>query len=212
MVATFAPAESIRVDNYSTQYLHLVEPDDYAVPGQVNKVIFVGGITRITLKFEAPPNVSQAAATPGQIGQMWTYEAGVPGAPLGPSPGNLLPIGLDQPQHFHNHTHGSHSHSHAHGTHAHGHSATHTHTTPNHFHTVPVNNNGGVPAGAQVFYDGVSLNAAQVGGGEFTDTSGSGTSSSNAPGSTDLASVAADATPTTPAADTTLENVQHTHP
>jgi len=213
---SFPPAQAIKLDNYSDQYGHLVKSDIFVAPGQIGLVELVNGITAEIFKFEAPPNASQAAPTPGQICLIRTYEeAEEPGAPppLTPGVGVLLPIGLDSPQHFHNHTHGSHSHSHGHGSHNHAHSATHVHGhSGTHFHTVPVNNNGGVPAGAQVFYDGVSLNANQVGGGEFTSNNAPGNTDAAAPGNTDLASVNTDATATTPAADTTLENVRHTHP
>jgi hypothetical protein len=220
---SFAPAQAMQLDNYSTQYGHLIKSDVFVAPGQIGMVILVDGISAEIFEFAAPPSASQAAPTAGQICLIRTFdEAAGPGAPppLAPGVGVLLPIGLDSPQHLHHHanthSHGD-SHTHAGGAvHNHAHSATHTHSTPNHFHTVPITNS--LPAGAAVFYDGVSLNANQAGGGEFTDISGAGTSGATAPGNTDLAAIGttnSNAPATTDAAspgDSDLENVQHTHP
>lgn len=59
-------------------------------------------------------------------------------------------------------------------THAVGGESGHTHS---HAHNVPINNSA--PAGAAVFYDGVSLNANHVGGGENTTTDATGSSGHN---------------------------------
>lgn len=231
---SFAPAQAIKLDNYSDQYGHLVKSDIFVAPGQIGLVELVNGITAEIFKFEAPPNATQAAATPGQICLIRTYdEAAGPGAPppLTPGVGVLLPIGLDSPQHFHNHSHGSHFHSHAHGshnhahsgTHLHGHSATHTHTTGNHSHTQMwgLSNTGPATAGTahtHQYNDPNNFGSAGTETGQTlnssagTGASAPGNTDSSSPGNTDLASVNADATPTTPAADTTLENVRHTHP
>jgi hypothetical protein len=122
---SFAPAQAIRSNNYSTQYGHLIEIDEYIAPGQIGQVTLLDGQSSLTFKFEAPPGASQAAPTVGQICLLTTYERDVaPGAapPLGPSPGLILPIGLDSPQHLH-HFAGTH----AHNPHLHAHSAAHNH-------------------------------------------------------------------------------------
>ena len=213
---TFAPAQVLELNNYSTQYGHLINSDVFVAPGQIGLRILVDGISAEVFKFEAPPNATQAAPTAGQVCQLRTYEVARPGeVPLQPAVGVLLPIGLDQPQHLHHHPN-----THQHGisadaTGSSGHSHSHSHTIPNHQHFIPVTNNGGVPAGAQVFYDGVSLNANHTGGGEFGNTDGgggassadatgeSGHSHSHSHGGQDAA-----ASP----GDSALENVQHTHP
>lgn len=226
---SFPPAQAIRVNNHSQQYGHLIEIDEFVAPGQIGMVIpLENPLVGITFKFEAPPQASVAAPIAGQVALVNTYdvaEVGVSTPPLGPDPGLLLPIGLDSPQHLHHHTnvhlHG-HSATHVHdisaASHFHGHSATHSHTIPNHQHFIPVTNNGGVPAGAQVFYDGVSLNANHTGGGEFGNTDGGGGgTSANAPGNTDsvnfgnTAAASPGSTDNASPGDSDLENVQHTH-
>lgn len=211
---SFPPAQALRINNHSTQYGHLVDIDEFIAPGQIGMVVpLENPLAGITFIFEAPPNATQAAATAGQVCLVTSYdvsEVGVSVPPLGPDPGLLLPIGLDSPLHLHHHTithvhdisAASHFHAHT-ATHVHGHSATH-------LHTVPVNNNGGIPAGAQVFYDGVSLNANQLGGGEFTSANAPGNTDAAAPGNTNTVNFGntAAATP----GDSDLENVQHTHP
>jgi hypothetical protein len=213
---TFGPAAWIRVDNNSTQYFKLDELDDYVVPGQVNKFIYVDGIVSITGLFAAPPGASQAAPTAGQIAQVWTYDVGAPGGPLGPSPGLLLPIGLDSPLHLHHHSnthlHG-HSTTHVHniGSHSHNHSTTHTH-----IHSHPAGglgmsgNSGPASAGTAHTHDSgtysttgsVSVNSEPGVAPGATDSTNLGNAGASAPGNTDAASPG----------DSDLENVQHTHP
>ena len=205
---SFAPAQAIQLDNYSTQYGHLVQSDVFVAPGQIGMVVLVDGITSEKFRFEAPPGASQAAPTPGQICLIRTFdEAAGPGAPppLAPGVGVLLPIGLDSPQHFHQHNHGAHLHTHSAG-HAHstgGELAAHTHSL------FIQNDNTATPLGLTA---GGAI--ALITGGGFaariamTDANGDsghshGNTGSSSPGNTDNA---------TPATDTTLENVPHTHP
>lgn len=200
---SFAPADWVRVDNNSDQYFLLVDLDDYVAPGQINKFVYIGGISSLTVKFAAPPGRSQAAPTNGQIAQVWTYEVGATGGPFSASPGLLLPIGLDQPLHLHHHA----------NTHVHGHSAAHAHTTGGelaaHTHSIFIqNDNTAVPLGL-----GAGNVLALITGSGFaarvamTDANGDsghshGNTGASAPGNTDAASPG----------DSDLENIQHTHP
>lgn len=204
---SFAPAQAIQLDNYSTQYGHLVKSDVFVAPGQIGMVVLVDGITAEIFEFAAPPSATQAVATPGQICLIRTFdEAAGPGAPppLTPGVGVLLPIGLDSPQHFHHHT----------NTHAHGHSATHVHGTGGelsaHIHSLFIqNDNSATPLGIQTATGALALItgtgfAARI---NMTDVNGDpghshGNTGASAPGSTDQASPG----------DSDLENVQHTHP
>lgn len=205
---TFAPAAWIRVDNNSTQYFKLDELDDYVVPGQVNKFINVDGIVSVTGIFAAPPGASQGAPIAGQIAQVWTYDVGAAGSPLGPSPGLLLPIGLDSPEHFHTH---SALHSHASATHLHAISGTHAHThSTTHRHAL------NIQAGVIATNVGLDANGQLVAAagpqpeGTVTDVQAPGPTDADAPGPTDDTTPGNTASQSPGSSD--LENVQHTHP
>lgn len=214
----FPPAQAIRVNNHTTQYGHLIEIDEFVAPGQLGLVIpLENPLAGITFKFEAPPQASQAAPTATQVCLVNTYdvaEVGVSIPPLGPDPGLLLPIGLDSPQHLHHHTNvhhhatggeTGHSHNHSHGGATGGESQVHN-------HTVVVNNNGGVPSGAQVFYDGVNFNANSVGGGVFSGNESQGHTHSIGADATGSSGHTHGNTSDASPGDSDLENVQHTHP
>lgn len=207
---SFAPAQAIRLNNYSDQYGHLVELDEFVAPGQVGMVVLADGITSQTFKFEKPPNASQAAPTAGQICQITTMDledVGVNAPPLGPSSGLLLPIGLDSPKHLHHHA----------NAHSHAHSATHVHdlSAASHFHVIPNHNHAlGGPAAWTSTDNGTLAGSPHTHGlgGSGVDVTGNangntstinfGNSAAAAPGTSD------NATP----GDSDLENVQHTHP
>jgi hypothetical protein len=219
---SFAPAQAIQLDNYSTQYGHLRKTDVFVAPGQIGMVILVDGISSEIFAFEPPPGASQAAATQGQICLVRTYdEAAGPGAPppLAPGVGVLLPIGLDSPQHFHHFTG-----THAHNPHLHAHSATHHHdiSAASHFHTDVHNHpistitstGGGVQgvSGTLATLDHIHNSFGTVADvtGNFTGNTGTvnfGNTADAAPGNTDNANV-----PPASPGDSDLENVQHTHP
>jgi len=206
---SFAAAQAIELNNYSTQYGHLRKSDIFVAPGQIGMVVLVDGITSEIFVFEPPPNASQAAPSAGQICLIKTYEeAPGPGGapPLGPAPGILLPIGLDSPQHLH-HVSGTH----AHNPHLHGITGTHLHSDV-HNHPISTINGFTTTGGIQ----GVSGTLATLdhthnanGFSSFADVTGNytGNTGSSSPGNTDNANV-----PAASSGDTDLENVQHTHP
>lgn len=235
---TFAAAQACRVDNWSNQYAHLVEPDIYILPNQSGRIILLGGISKLTLVFEGPPNVAQAAPINNQICQVETYEskeAGGTQGPFEPNPGLINPIGLDDPLHLH-HVTGTHLHAHTgthvHNPHAHAHTTTHDHLEGSHLHGhsgthahgLSIQAGGaivtavGLDAGGQLVAAagpnpvGTVTQAAAPGN---TDNTNLGNTGLSAPGSTDNANVPAAAPGNTNLAssgDTDLENTQHTHP
>lgn len=222
---SFAPAQAMQLDNYSTQYGHLIRSDTYVAPGQIGMVVLVEGISSETFRFEAPPGATQAPPTAGQICMIRTFEVAGPGAPppLAPGVGVLLPIGLDNPQHLHHHA-AVHLHHHA-AVHAHSIAhvhdlspASHAHTLNAHSHSDGGNpldgNSGAASAGTAHTHDGGTYSVANHTTAGPTTPNTSTVNFGNSPGSS--AANSGNATPgdsdnATPG-DSDLENVQHTHP
>ena len=210
-VMSFAPAQAIQLDNYSTQYGHLINGDVFVAPGQIGMVVLVDGISAEQFEFAAPPGASQAAPTVGQICLIRTFdEAAGPGAPppLAPGVGVLLPIGLDSPQHFHNH---SALHHHFIGSHLHTVSGLHDHVIGSHAHVVEytVSATSGPSAGTAHTHSYNDVSGTGIIG-PNTDPTSLGNTGLRSPGSTDNTSLGSTADAGPGASD--LENVQHTHP
>src|SRR4029077_18859169 len=82
----FPPAAALRVSNFSGQYGHLIEIDEYIAPGQKDMLIPVSGLAAVSFKFEAPPGLTQPAPVSGQVCLVYTIDEAIGGAGAGGPP------------------------------------------------------------------------------------------------------------------------------
>jgi hypothetical protein len=82
------PAQSIVVNNYSNQWVELLDANDTFVPPYiVNMIVPVGGGTRFRASFASPTGVPQAATIAGQRVAIEVFETA-----LNPNAGQIFPV------------------------------------------------------------------------------------------------------------------------
>jgi hypothetical protein len=84
------PAGAVAVDNHSAAYAYLQQIDRYVPPGKTGVAFPMNGETEVGLRFQAPPNVTQADPPDGQVCSFTFYPQGA-----AVSPASGVPTGAE---------------------------------------------------------------------------------------------------------------------
>ena len=82
------PAMSLRIDNFSTQWIYVRETGLWVPPTWYGRVMRLAGITSRSVWFETPPGVTPPAVSTTEVAVLVWYEEEIPereGALIGPA-------------------------------------------------------------------------------------------------------------------------------
>jgi len=94
VIVSGRPLVGVRLENFTTQYAHLIEPDVFVDPGAKGVLVALGGLTHFRAEFKAPPGKTQPTKVNGQQLFIYAYpesEVGAAAIPFQVNPGVVTP-------------------------------------------------------------------------------------------------------------------------